>query len=173
MERISWLQGKIRLQWHQVLASCPSKTLLCQVNNSGSVFTDRRVLSDSGHSALPLRHNCAYFWTGCRQSVLIYIPGICWRHKESSKHSTDCPSQCLRTIYLRRKQQRNQASKDREVVEKYLQMKSYWVRNLENTHRHSDCKKGTVVLAAQKIGQAEAEQSALSLLCFMCVFIPQ
>lgn len=82
----------------------PQKRLLCRVNNSGSVFTDRRVLSDSGRCALPLRDNCAYFWTACRQSVLICIPGICWRHKESSKHSTDCPSQCLQTIYLQRKQ---------------------------------------------------------------------
>lgn len=162
MEKISWLQGKIRLQWHQVLAWCPSKRLLCQVNNSGSVFTDRRVLSDSGRCALPLRDNCAYFWTGCRQSVLICIPGICWRHKESSKHSTDCPSQCLRTIYLQWKQQCNQASVDWEAVE----------------NRHSDCKKGTVALALNKIGQAKAPLllstvSIISPSFYVCVFIPQ
>lgn len=31
---------------------------------------------------------------------LICVPGICWRRRESSKRSGDCPSQCLRTIYL-------------------------------------------------------------------------
>lgn len=50
-----------------------------------------------------------YFWIGFRQSILICIPGICWRHKGSSKHSTDCPSQYLQTIYLQRKQHCNQA----------------------------------------------------------------
>lgn len=37
--------------------------------------------------------------------LLICIPGICWHHRESSKHSTNCPSQCLRTIYLQRQHQ--------------------------------------------------------------------